>query len=292
MIDYFAVLGLTPSASDAEIKEAYRKLAKRYHPDSNPSNEAAAIRMQLINEAKGVLFDPVRREEHRVILGLSQKLTAERLAQFRNRPVSIPSFDANTARAKYQGWTTESKRAFTRVLIALVVAVTGLTTFMVIESSSKPTIPPIEQIIRRHSRTEARVQEEPIIEVKDDTLPALRKKAELLLMFGEYRAAAAYLHKCLEQDSTNEEVIRDLSFSYFKQGKYARSLQILSKQIHGDSNLVAAYYNVGEMFVAEGKPMDARNSFEEVLRVSARMPFRDPQTELFVDKARKRLGID
>ncbi len=51
MNDPFSVLGVSPSASEDEIKSAYRKLAKRYHPDINPGDKNAEAKMQEINEA-------------------------------------------------------------------------------------------------------------------------------------------------------------------------------------------------------------------------------------------------
>jgi DnaJ domain len=58
--DYYAILGLTSSAQDAEIKRAYRQLALRYHPDKNKSVEAEAM-IQEINEAYEILGDPQQR---------------------------------------------------------------------------------------------------------------------------------------------------------------------------------------------------------------------------------------
>jgi DnaJ-class molecular chaperone len=62
--DYYATLGLTKSASDKEIKQAFRKLARKYHPDVNPGDKAAETRFKEINEANEVLGDPEKRKKY------------------------------------------------------------------------------------------------------------------------------------------------------------------------------------------------------------------------------------
>ncbi len=59
-IDYYAVLGVKKTASDAEIKTAYRKLAMKYHPDRNQGNKKAEEKFKEINEAYAVLSDAKR----------------------------------------------------------------------------------------------------------------------------------------------------------------------------------------------------------------------------------------
>ena len=56
--DPYKVLGLTPGASDEEIKQAYRRLAKKYHPDLNPGDEEAARKMQEVNAAYDQIKNP------------------------------------------------------------------------------------------------------------------------------------------------------------------------------------------------------------------------------------------
>ena len=56
--DPYQVLGVSPDASDEEIKQAYRRLAKKYHPDLNPGDENAARQMQLVNAAYEQIKNP------------------------------------------------------------------------------------------------------------------------------------------------------------------------------------------------------------------------------------------
>lgn len=62
-IDYYKVLGIDKSATKEDIKKAYRKLARKYHPDLNPNDETAKKRFQQINEAHEVLSDPEKRKK-------------------------------------------------------------------------------------------------------------------------------------------------------------------------------------------------------------------------------------
>ena len=63
-IDYYKLLELDKSASQADIKKAYRKLARKYHPDLNPNNKEAQAKFQQINEAHEVLSDPEKRKKY------------------------------------------------------------------------------------------------------------------------------------------------------------------------------------------------------------------------------------
>ncbi len=63
-IDYYKVLGIEKTASAKEIKSAYRKLARKYHPDLNPNDKDAKQKFQQINEANEVLSDPEKRKKY------------------------------------------------------------------------------------------------------------------------------------------------------------------------------------------------------------------------------------
>ena len=62
--DYYAILGIARSASDEEIKKAYRRLAMQHHPDRNPGNKSAEEKFKVINEAYAVLSDPDKRSTY------------------------------------------------------------------------------------------------------------------------------------------------------------------------------------------------------------------------------------
>lgn len=62
--DYYATLGVSKTASDKDIKSAYRKLARKYHPDVNANNKEAEEKFKTVNEAYEVLSDPEKRKKY------------------------------------------------------------------------------------------------------------------------------------------------------------------------------------------------------------------------------------
>jgi curved DNA-binding protein len=63
-IDYYETLGIAKNASEEDIKKAYRKLARKHHPDLNPNDKEANKKFQQINEANEVLSDPEKRKKY------------------------------------------------------------------------------------------------------------------------------------------------------------------------------------------------------------------------------------
>lgn len=90
MKDYYAILGVSPSATESEIKSAFRKLAVRYHPDKNPSAEAKPL-FHDINEAYDVLGDSAkralydRRRENPFVEILSEPVSRHRDPAYRRK---------------------------------------------------------------------------------------------------------------------------------------------------------------------------------------------------------------
>ena len=63
-VDYYKILGIDAKASESEIKKAYRKLARKYHPDLNPDDKQAEAKFKEINEANEVLSNPENRKKY------------------------------------------------------------------------------------------------------------------------------------------------------------------------------------------------------------------------------------
>lgn len=82
--DYYATLGLSENATPAEIKAAFRKLAKKYHPDRNKGSKASEAKFKDISEANDTLSDPAKRSEYDMIRKYGQ--TGGPQFQQRSRP--------------------------------------------------------------------------------------------------------------------------------------------------------------------------------------------------------------
>jgi tetratricopeptide (TPR) repeat protein len=280
-------MGLKRTASDREIREAYRRLAKQLHPDSNPSPDSSR-KMRELNQAKDILFDPIKREEHRVMLAISERpfhtIPSYRPpvppnwrppGDWRTPPLPDPPRKGIFRWVRPRShWDKLWRGWFMAVVVLIMLFVTGVIAYEVSQPNPSSR-DPISEIIARHRPTAPlpfdAVPIEDTTTVPDDTLPRLKRHGDILFNLGEYRSASKFYEQYLRKDSTDEDVIKNLSYAYFKRGKYAQSLDVLSRQMHGDSNLVVAYYNIGELFLKEEKPFDARNAFQAAVLVGERM---------------------
>jgi tetratricopeptide (TPR) repeat protein len=275
VVDYFEVLGVKRTASDREIKEAYRRLAKKYHPDPNPGNPEAERHMQEINEAKAVLFDPVRREEHRATLRMREGFSAERLEELRSnsRFQGTTTYTPPPPRRPQSKWDKRWRKYFLGAAALLILSTIGIISYEIV-SRPKRISDPIKDIMARYRSTNTSLMDTLPLDTltfPEDTAPKLRRMGDILFGLGEYRSAAKYYEMYLKKAPENDTVIGNLSFAYFKEGRYAQTLQILSREMHGDSNLVVAYYNIGELFLREGKSFDARDAFAAATHIADSM---------------------
>lgn len=75
--DYYEVIGVASGASEEEIKSAYRRMAKKYHPDAHPGDRECERKFREINEAYGILGDPEKRKKYDADNGRSKVRTGK-----------------------------------------------------------------------------------------------------------------------------------------------------------------------------------------------------------------------
>ena len=123
--DYYAILGVEPTAKPGEIKSAYRKLALQNHPDKNPGDEVAAERFKEISVAYAILSDPNKRHRYDLgetdaadvdslnldQLGVGAKMVLAMLSKFGvNAPTAVnPKVGATVTPLVGRGWPQSSQ---------------------------------------------------------------------------------------------------------------------------------------------------------------------------------------
>jgi len=111
--DYYATLGVAKTATEKEIKQAYRKLARKFHPDVNPGDRAAESRFKAINEAYEVLGDPDKRRKYDE-LGANWRQYEQARQQGRGGPFADGSWTVNVGGGE-GGFRTMSEEEMRRL---------------------------------------------------------------------------------------------------------------------------------------------------------------------------------
>ena len=100
--DYYKILGVSESATASEIKKAYRKLAKKYHPDTNPGDRQAAEKFKEVNEANEILSDPKKRKQYDDM----RRFAGAGFSGFRGGGAGQQGFDINDILRQFGGGAT------------------------------------------------------------------------------------------------------------------------------------------------------------------------------------------
>ena len=103
--DYYSTLGVTKSATEKEIKQTFRKLARKHHPDVNPGDKAAESRFKEINEAYEVLGDPAKRKKYDE-LGANWRMYEQAEAHGGPNPFAGGQWNVNMGRGQGGGSRT------------------------------------------------------------------------------------------------------------------------------------------------------------------------------------------
>ena len=98
-IDYYKVLEIDKKATEAEIKKAYRKLARKYHPDLNPNDKQAELKFKELNEANEVLSNPENRKKYD-----QYGENWERGAEYENAAKQQSQYQGSQQHANYNGF--------------------------------------------------------------------------------------------------------------------------------------------------------------------------------------------
>lgn len=172
MKNYYFILGLNIYAHAQEVKRAYRKLALQYHPDRNPSAEAAAIFVE-VNEAYEVLGDPQRKYEYDQLLqgapSPTPPFTINRDPRFRRGPVANES--ASTRREVLNLMREYLKHAVMFSRLALLFS------FVLITDYSLPTKPIREEILQVTPRRDSRYNQSAQLALEDGDVITLKSEA-------------------------------------------------------------------------------------------------------------------
>lgn len=274
MKDYYSILGISRSASEDEIKDAYRRLAKRWHPDANIGSESAQRMMQDLNRAKEVLFEEDTRNEYIHLLHLQDTLSQDNLERLRKKWGDTTFAEPRTPPATSMYPMPQFSRGkFYGVLIIIVGFICVAVVLALQPEETSASRDPIQEIIDRNKTASSFLPPKPTIRdsirVPDAPPDRLAQMAAVFSMLNEHTAASAYWEKALELDPTNADVITNLLFQYLKNKKYEQAFGLVETRVPNDTVKVIIYNRIGEFFLAEGKRFDAASAFEKAVQLGS-----------------------
>ncbi|HYM21475.1 MAG TPA: DnaJ domain-containing protein [Candidatus Kapabacteria bacterium] len=264
MKDYFSILGLPRYASEEEIKEAYRRLALRWHPDLNAEDEESRQKMQDLNHAKEVLFEADTRAEYKKLLDTQDALSYENLQRIRKKYRT----DRDAKTTEIDTLYPSRRKLYAPLFAVLALLAAGLVFFMK-NSSGTDSGDPIKDIIERHNPMGSMPQaptpkNNPNPADSDETIERI---ASVSAMMGDYKTAVGYWEYLLSQNKYQLSTAVELSLAYIKLKDYPAAFDAVTKYVHSPNDKLIVYVTLGDYFKSERQPFDAQDVYKKALEL-------------------------
>lgn len=271
MLDYYAILGLPPTANAQQIKDAFKQMAKRYHPDSPTGGEATEELFKQVNEAYQVLSDPMAKSMYD--LKQTYEQTYQETSQaYHNPPYRRPNY--RKPPPFYKPEPVSSRRNVMATVCAfLVILLIGGTYYGVQRYHDHQEAMERARLAQQRGDifSEAVVQKQlgnweaalsilkqlgylsgtelDVAKFKEEILQELETKAEEDLVEGNYTKAAEELN-LLKTHSTyfSTDHKLDLAHAYHFSSQYTEALRLYqSLRVDGNKSL-SLYYDIGLLY--------------------------------------------
>lgn len=270
MKDYFSILGIPRTASETEIRSAYRRLAKRWHPDANRGEPSAQRLMQDLNRAKEVLFNVDTRTEYINLLEMQDALSQENLERLRTKFRDIGDISPTPVVTVPAEDRSSRKLWIVLVVIAVIGVAAGYYGFTV--DASKPVVDPVQAIIDRNMPITfpSDTLREFTVNVPDHPPERLAQMASLLSLLGEHYSSAKYWERAYERDPSNSIILTNIAIEYMELKKYKTAFDKIESASLPDTSKALIYKRLADYFRMRGKTWDAENALTKAEEYSAR----------------------
>jgi curved DNA-binding protein CbpA len=266
MRDYYEVLGISRSANISEIRAAFKRLAKQYHPDRNPGNKDAEELFKSINEAYHTLCNPLKKAQYDLrFYGLSLSYDQEHWEQVKQR--------------RYYRWK-QSQEGYYHFDIKNYFKIQGLAflVFLIIAGFCFAIIHTAHYYVRKQQLDKLRVHTELLDQAnglfgagrfddafllianlekedpleyrfgyaRDSLVDALRRQADQEFRLHDFAAAVSH-YKILKQyeNPIRSETLENMSLSQYYMGNYEESLQALKHLHNQEPANLGLIYQIG-----------------------------------------------
>jgi curved DNA-binding protein CbpA len=283
MRDYYEVLGLSRAAGISDIRSAFKKLAKQYHPDRNPGNKEAEENFKAINEAYHTLSHPLKKAQYDLrIIGLSLTYNEERWHEYQQRKYYRQRYQET--HPPFNGYRFDKNYFKIQGLAFLVFMIIAAFCFGIIHTAHYYVSKQQMEKIRAHRELIERanglfgegkftdaftlienLEEEDPLEfrfgfAKDSLINAMRKKADLAFRVHDFNTAVEY-YTILQRYEypARYETLENMYLAQYYIGNYEQSLQAL-KHLHNQEP-----YNLGLIYQIGMINLEKLNNPEEAL---------------------------